>query len=66
MIVQGWYRRSPVPYIEIRRFECDGVTRKSWTPFMYKLTAIVVSGIGISWLLWASGIDMLIKSNIHF
>ena len=29
--VNGWYRRSPVPYIEIKSFECDGQVKKVWT-----------------------------------
>lgn len=29
--VTGWYRRSPVPYIEVKSMETDGVTKKCWT-----------------------------------
>ena len=29
--VQGWYRRNPTPYIEIKSFEVDGKTKKCWT-----------------------------------
>jgi len=36
------------------------------TGLVYKLTAFVVPGIGIAWLVWASGIDLLVKSNFNF
>ncbi len=29
--VKGWYRRSPVPYIEIYEYEVDGKTKKILT-----------------------------------
>ena len=29
--VNGWYRRSPVPYIEIKTFEVDGQVKKVWS-----------------------------------
>ncbi len=32
--VKGWYRRSPVPYVEIKEYTVDGKTKKIWT---YKL-----------------------------
>ena len=33
--VTGWYRRSPVPYVEIKSYEVDGKVKKIWT---YPLT----------------------------
>lgn len=65
-MVEGWYRRCPVPYVEIRRLDCDGVTRRSWTPLMNKLSAIALIGVGLTWVVWASGLDMWIKTNVHF
>lgn len=29
--VKGWYRRSPVPYVEIKSYEVDGITKKIFT-----------------------------------
>jgi len=29
--VKGWYRRSPVPYVEIKEYTVDGQTKKIWT-----------------------------------
>ena len=29
--VEGWFRRSPVPYIEVKTMETDGVVKKCWT-----------------------------------
>jgi len=39
--VQGWYRRAPVPYVEIRTLSWKGIVKKSWVPFMNKLTAVL-------------------------
>ena len=36
--VTGWYRRSPVPYIEIKTYELDGKLKKVFTyPLMITL-----------------------------
>ena len=54
--VKGWYRRSPVPYIEIYQYEVDGKVKKVFTyalakVFYYILLAlfifILVTGIGV-------------------
>jgi hypothetical protein len=36
--VKGWYRRSPVPYVEIYEYEVDGKTKKVYT---YKFTLVL-------------------------
>ncbi len=36
--VTGWYRRSPVPYVEIKTMEMDGKIKKIWT---YPFTKVV-------------------------
>jgi heat shock protein HtpX len=36
--VQGWYRRSPVPYVELKTIEIDGKIKKVYT---YKTTIII-------------------------
>ena len=41
--VTGWYRRSPVPYVEIKTMEVDGKVKKIWT---YPLTkALYIIGL---------------------
>ena len=30
-VVRGWYRRSPVPYVEMYSYEIDGTTKKCFT-----------------------------------
>ena len=52
--VKGWYRRSPVPYVEIYQYEVDGKVKKIYT---YKLSlaiyaicliaSVVVIGYGL-------------------
>ncbi len=39
--VKGWYRRSPVPYVEIKEYTIDGVTKKIWTYSLGKAMYIV-------------------------
>lgn len=51
VIVQGWYRRSPIPYVEVKSIECDGKVRKSWVPILYRLSAIALMVIGVFWAL---------------
>ena len=36
--VKGWYRRSPVPYVEIYEYIVDGKVKKIWT---YKLSLVI-------------------------
>ena len=47
--VEGWYRRSPTPYIEIKTIECDGKVRRSWVPALNRFTAILVLVGGVVW-----------------
>ncbi len=39
VMIKGWYRRSPVPYIEIYSMETDGKTKKVYT-YIFKLIGI--------------------------
>ena len=48
--VQGWYRRSPMPYIEINNFTVEGKTRKSYLWMFRYLTGIVITVIGVMML----------------
>lgn len=45
--VIGWYRRSPMPYIEVKELNCDGKTIRSWVPFLYRLSGIVLVIVGL-------------------
>ena len=52
--VEGWYRRSPVPYVEIYKYSVDGKEKKIYT---YGLSiALYAIGFIISGLLMLSGI----------
>lgn len=42
--VKGWYRRSPVPYVEIKEYEIDGKIKKIWT---YKLNKGILIAMGV-------------------
>jgi heat shock protein HtpX len=39
--VTGWYRRSPVPYVEIKTYEVDGKVKKIWTYPLSKALYII-------------------------
>ena len=45
--VQGWYRRSPMPYIEINNFTVENKTRRSYLWIFRYLTGVVITAIGI-------------------
>ena len=51
IIVKGWYRRSPVPYIEIYQMEMDGKIKKVYT-YIFKLIGLVIGYIGFIALLF--------------
>ena len=46
--VKGWYRRSPVPYIEIKEYTVDGQTKKIHT---YMISKILYYILGIASLI---------------
>ena len=41
IIVKGWYRRSPVPYVEIYSMEMDGKIKKVYT-YIFKLIGLLI------------------------
>mgnify|MGYP003990401283 FL=1 len=45
--IKGWYRRSPVPYIQIYKIDCYGEVRKSWASAGYLTWAIILAVIGV-------------------
>ena len=51
VIVEGWYRRSPIPYVEIASIMTRKGKSKSWIPFYYQSTAILVAITGLALLL---------------
>ena len=44
IIVKGWYRRSPVPYVEIFTIEMDGKKKKVIT-YYFKLIGLLLGVI---------------------
>ncbi len=44
IIVKGWYRRSPVPYVEIYKMEVDGKVKKIYS-YMFKIIGLVLGFI---------------------
>ena len=52
--VIGWYRRAPVPYVEVKELISEnGDSIKSWVPILYRLTGVVciVAGFAIGFVL---------------
>ena len=43
--VKGWYRRNPVPFVEIYEYTVDGKTKKVWT---YTVTMVLYSIFAIA------------------
>ena len=41
VIIQGWYRRSPVPYVEIYSMQVDGKEKKVYT-YIFKLIGLIL------------------------
>ncbi len=45
--VIGWYRRAPMPYVEVRELISEnGDHIKSWVPILYRLTGAVCIAAG--------------------
>jgi hypothetical protein len=52
--VIGWYRRAPMPYVEVKELISEnGDSIKSWVPFLYRLTglACIVASFAIGYVL---------------
>lgn len=47
VVVEGWYRRAPMPYVEISRYEINGVVRRCWLRHALRIVALCVLGFGI-------------------
>lgn len=46
-VVTGWYRRSPIPYLEIKTLEVGGVTRTCYVYAMRLFVSVVLALVGI-------------------
>ena len=53
VIVKGWYRRSPTPYIEIKEYTIDGKTKKIHTYSIEVFLHILVSLIAIGLMIYS-------------
>lgn len=49
--VKGWYRRSPVPYVEIYEYEIDGTVKKIYTYIFSIILYILLAAIGFALIL---------------
>lgn len=49
IVATGWYRRSPVPYVELLNISYSGHTTKSWVPAMKQAGAYILVCIGLLW-----------------
>ena len=47
VVVEGWYRRSPVPFVEIKNIVSSGRKSKSYCPILYKIVAISTTILGV-------------------
>lgn len=47
MVVEGWFRRAPVPYVEIARYWVDGELRRSWYRHFrwFGVSLVAVAGV---------------------
>jgi len=54
--VKGWYRRSPMPYFEMREIIVDGKTRTCYVYHIKLFISLLMIAIGAAMLLGAAGI----------
>lgn len=45
--VTGWYRRSPVPYMELKSITCEGETRRCYVLHWRVVSALVMMAVGV-------------------
>lgn len=46
VVVEGWYRRAPVPYVEVKTIQLAGKIRRSWVPILKRWTAFAFMAAG--------------------
>lgn len=66
VVVEGWYRRAPAPYIEIKSITCDGNMRRSWVPMFYLLTALAFALLGVGLVTGPGNISMWLIDSCGF
>ena len=49
MAVEGWYRRAPVPSVELRSIARGDKVTKSWVPLWNRLSALALIAAGLAW-----------------
>jgi Zn-dependent protease with chaperone function/Zn-finger nucleic acid-binding protein len=49
---EGWFRRSPVPYLELKSMTADGKTRRCYARHMKYFTALVLAVGGAALVAW--------------
>jgi heat shock protein HtpX len=54
--VQGWYRRSPIPHVQIKTLECDGDTVTSYIPHIRSFGPYIFLVAALVW-----GINLLVR-----
>ena len=64
--VEGWYRRAPVPYVEIKRLTDGEKSIRSWVPVLYRVTAVALLGIGIAVGLMPDALWAWFEANCEF
>ena len=47
--VEGWYRRAPVPSVELRSIARGDKVTKSWVPLWNRLSALALIAAGLAW-----------------
>ncbi|GEM_PF-230031 len=47
VVIEGWYRRAPMPYIEINKITSEGAVSKSYVPKARRVTSIVLIVLGL-------------------
>jgi hypothetical protein len=54
VVVEGWYRRAPMPYVEMKRLEHDGRVHRCYTYHAKLIVSILVLAIGCG-VMWVGG-----------
>ncbi|KOR32856.1 hypothetical protein TI05_04670 [Achromatium sp. WMS3] len=57
VVLQGWYRRSPMPFVELKSFTVDGKTRTSYVYHIKMATSIIAIVFGIYFVLTSLILD---------
>lgn len=52
VVVRGWYRRAPIPYVQLDRISLNGGVSRSWVPVLEQLVAVLLFLFGMALLLF--------------